>query len=167
MSMIKPRPLAALTTPDEDPAELETLIAALTAELTPRTHLERRQVELIAHTEWEITRHRRQSAQLLAAETERVRSHVTREEASRQIAARFRHPNAPPPDPPGPERTGEFAARAYANSFDFHAHHEYSAERLEARRRQLLRDYFDLQTVLTQLDLPLDGSKPASAPAGG
>jgi len=29
------------------------------------------------------------------------------------------------------------------------------------------RDYFDLQTVLKQLDLPLDGSKPARAPAGG
>lgn len=29
------------------------------------------------------------------------------------------------------------------------------------------RDYFDLQTVLKQLDLPLDGSRPARAPAGG
>jgi len=28
------------------------------------------------------------------------------------------------------------------------------------------RDYFDLQTVLKQLDLPLDGSKPARGPAG-
>jgi len=29
------------------------------------------------------------------------------------------------------------------------------------------RDYFDLQTVLKQLDLPLDGSRPAAAPAAG
>jgi limonene-1,2-epoxide hydrolase len=28
------------------------------------------------------------------------------------------------------------------------------------------RDYFDLQTVLKQLDLPLDGSRPAKASAG-
>ena len=146
MSKAKPHPLAALTTPDEDPAKLEALIMTLAAELAPRTHLERRQVELIAHTDWEITRHRRQSAQLLAAETERIRSHVTREEASRQIASQFRHPNSPPPDPPGPERIGEFSARAYANSSNFHAHHEMSVERLEARRRQLLRDYFDLQS---------------------
>ena len=73
MSKAKPHPLATLTTPDEDPAELEALIATLTGELSPRTHLERRQVELIAHTEWEITRHRRQSAQLLASEAERQR----------------------------------------------------------------------------------------------
>lgn len=146
MSTIKPHTLAALTTPDEDPAELEALIAALTAELEPRTHLERRQVELIAHTDWEITRHRRQSAQLLAAETERVRSQAAREEANQHLLSSYRHPNAPPPKPPGPERTGEFAARAYASGFNFHAHHEYSAERLEARRRQLLRDYFDLQS---------------------
>ena len=146
MSRAKPHPLAALTTPDEDPAELEALIATLTAELAPRTHLERRQVELIAHTDWEITRHRRQSAQLLAAETERIRSHVTREEASRQLASQFRHQNAPQPDPPGPERIGEFVARAYANSLNYHVHHEMSTERLEARRRQLLRDLQELQS---------------------
>ena len=137
--------LAALTTPDEDPGELEALIAAITAELDPRTHLERRQVELIAHTEWEIARHRRLSAGLLTSETERIRSHVAQVEASSQRISNFRNPNAPTPDPPGPERTGEFAARAYANGLHFHAHHELSTERLEARRRQLLRDLQELK----------------------
>ena len=145
MSTTKPHPLAVLTTPDEDPAELEALIATLTAELAPRTHLEHRQVELIAHTDWEITRHRRQSAQLLVAETERIRSHVAQEEASRYRISMHRHPNSAPPEPPGPERTGEFAARAYVNALHFHAHHELSTERLEARRRQLLRDLQELQ----------------------
>jgi tetrahydromethanopterin S-methyltransferase subunit F len=140
-----PHALAALTTPDEDPCELEALIAALTAELDPRTHLERRQVELIAYAEWEIARHRRLSAGLLTSETERIRSHVAQVEASSQHISNFRRPNAPPPEPPGPERTGEFAARAYANGLHFHAHHELSTERLEARRRQLLRDLHELQ----------------------
>ena len=125
-------PLAALTTPDEDPAELAALIAALTAKPPPRTHLEGRQVELIADTDWVITRHRRQSAQrLVAAEAKRVRSHVAREEQSRQLASQSRNSKA--------------RARAHANSFNFHARHEYSIERLEARRRQLLRDYCDLK----------------------
>ena len=145
MSDTSSHALATLTTPDEDPGELEALIAALTDELGPRTHLERRQVELIAHAEWEIARHRRLSAGLLAAETERIRSHVAEAEASRQRISNFRHPNAPPPEPPGPERMAEFAARAYANGLHFHAHHELSTERLEARRRQLLRDLHELQ----------------------
>jgi hypothetical protein len=145
MSNTTPHALAALTTPDEDPGELEALIEALRAELDPRTHLERRQVELIAHTEWEITRHRRQSAQLLAAEADRVRSHVAKEEANRHLLSSHRHPNAPPPEPPSPERAGEFAALAYVRHFQFHAHHELSTERLEARRRQLLRDYQEMQ----------------------
>jgi hypothetical protein len=146
MSNTTPHALAALTTPDEDTGELEALIAALTAELDPRTHLERRQVELIAHAEWEISRHRRLSAGLLTSETERIRSHIAEAEASRQSLSNFRNPNAPPPEPPGPERTGEFAARAYANGLNFHAHHELSTERLEARRRQLLRDFHELQS---------------------
>jgi hypothetical protein len=145
MSNATPQALAALTTPDEDPGELEALIAALAAELDPRTHLERRQVELIAHAEWEIARHRRLSAGLLTSETERIRSHVALVEAGSQRISNFRHSNAPPPEPPGPERTGEFAARAYANGLHFHAHHELSTERLEARRRQLLRDLHELQ----------------------
>lgn len=146
MSKTPPHPLAALTTPDEDPGELEALIAALTTELGPRTHLERRQVELIAHAEWEIARHRRLSAGLLASETERIRSHVAQVAASSQRISNFHHPNAPPPEPPGHERTGEFVARAYANGLHFHAHHELSTERLEARRRQLLRDLQELQS---------------------
>jgi hypothetical protein len=147
-------PLAALTTPDEDPSDLEALIATLGAELAPRTHLELRQVELIAHAEWEIARHRRLSAQLLAFETDRLRSHVAQEEASRQRLPIYRHPKAPLPSPPGPERTGEFAARAYANGLVFHAHHEASTERLEARRRQLLRDYQDLKSSAARAAVP-------------
>jgi hypothetical protein len=146
MSTTKPHPLAVLTTPDEDPVKLEALIMTLTAELAPRTHLERRQVELIAHAEWEIARHRRLSAGLLTSETERIRSHVAQVEAGSQRISNFRRPNAQPPEPPGPERTGEFAARAYANGLHFHAHHELSTERLEARRRQLLRDLQELQS---------------------
>ena len=154
MSDLTHHPFAALTTPDEDPSDLEALIATLDAELAPSTHLERRQVELIAHAEWEITRHRRLSAQLLALETDRLRSHVAKEEASRQRLPIYRHPKAPPPAPPGPERTGEFAARAYANGLVFHAHHEASTERLEARRRQLLRDYQDLKSSTARARVP-------------
>ena len=138
-------PLAALTTPDEDPTELEALIAALTAELAPRTHLERRQVELIAHTEWEITRHRRQSAQLLASEAERQRYDAANPDPM------FNFPRGPvarrpkAEGVPEPDRTPEFAALAYIKHFQFHAHHELSTERLEARRRQLLRDLQELQ----------------------
>jgi hypothetical protein len=144
MSTTKPHPLATLTTPDEDPAKLEALIMTLAAELAPRTHLERRQVELIAHAEWEITRHRRQSAQLLATEANRIR--LSEEKDYVRLLTDFNLLEECPPEPPSPERMAEFAARAYANSFHFHAHHEASTERLEARRRQLLRDYQELQS---------------------
>lgn len=145
MSTTKPHPLAALTTPDEDPAELEALIATLTGELAPRTHLERRQVELIAHTEWEITRHRRQSAQLLASEAERQRYDAENPDPMFNflrgpVTRRSKAEGVPEPD-----RTPEFAALAYVKHFQFHAHHELSTERLEARRRQLLRDLQELQ----------------------
>ena len=138
-------PLAALTTPDEDPAELAALISTLTAELAPRTHLESRQVELIAHTEWEITRHRRQSAQLLASETERQRYDA---ESLDPLFNFLQGPVTRLPKAEGfpePDRTPEFAALAYVKHFQFHAHHELSTERLEARRRQLLRDLHELQ----------------------
>jgi hypothetical protein len=146
MSNSTSQALAALTTPDEDPGELEAQIAALTTELAPRTHLERRQVELIAHTEWEITRHRRQSAQLLASETERQRDIAEDPDLGFNflkgpVTRRSSAESAPEPD-----RTPEFAALAYVKHFQFHAHHELSAERLETRRRQLLRDLHELQS---------------------
>ena len=144
MSTTKPHPLAALTTPDEDPAKLEALIMTLVAELTPRTHLERRQVELIAHTDWEITRHRRQSAQLLATEANRIR--LSEEKDYVRLLTDFNLLEEWSPEPPSPERMAEFAARAYANGLHFHAHHEMRVERLEARRRQLLRDYDELHS---------------------
>jgi hypothetical protein len=147
MSTPKPHPLAALTTPDEDPAKLAELIITLAMELSPRTHLERRQVELIAHTDWEITRHRRRSAQLLETEAVRLGLNLAREEARRDQIARLRNPNLSPQEPPPPDRSGEFIAKAYANNFHFHAHHEASTERLEARRRQLLRDYYELKAT--------------------
>ena len=146
MSVNTPQAIAALTTPDEDPRELEALIAALTVELAPRTHLELRQVELIAHTEWEITRHRRQSAQLLASETERQRDNAENPDLGFNFLQEpaTRRPKAD--EALGPDRTPEFAALAYVRHFHFHAHHELSTERLEARRRQLLRDLQELQT---------------------
>ena len=146
MSTPKPHPLAALTTPDEDPAKLAELIVTLATELDPRTILERRQVELIAHTDWEITRHRRQSAQLLETEALRLGLRAAQEEVRRYHVSRLRNPNSPPQEPPPPDRTGEFVTRAYVNGFQYHAHHEASTERLETRRRQLLRDYYDLQS---------------------
>jgi hypothetical protein len=152
MSTPKPHPLAALTTPDEDPAKLAELIVTLATELDPRTHLERRQVELIAHTDWEITRHRRQSAQLLETEALRLGLRAAQEEVRRYHVSRLRNPNSPPEEPPPPDRTGEFIARAYASGFQYHAHHEASTERLEARRRQLLRDYYDLQSRRDRAD---------------
>lgn len=143
MSANKPHPLATLTTPDEDPAKLGALIKTLAAELDPHTHLERRQVELIAHTEWEITRHRRQSAQLLATEANRIR--VSEEKDYIRLLTHFNLLEECPPETPSPERMAEFVARAYANGFHLHAHHEMSVERLEARRRQILRDLQELQ----------------------
>jgi hypothetical protein len=145
MSSKQPKALVALTTPDEDPVELEALIAALCAELSPRTHLECRQVELIAHTDWEITRHRRQSAQLLTSETERQRNNAAKPDPMYSFLNGSVDHSPKAEGAPGTDRTPEFAALAYVKNFQFHAHHELSTERLEARRRQLLRDLQELQ----------------------
>lgn len=145
MPDLAPHPLAALTTPDEDPLDLEALIATLSTELDPRTHLERRQVELIAHTEWEITRHRRQSAQLLSSETEKQRDYAEGPGAMFNFLQGSSKPKPRREGVPEPDKTAEFAALAYVRHFQFHAHHELSTERLEARRRQLLRDYQELK----------------------
>lgn len=80
-----------ITTPDEDPRALEALMIALGEELSPRSHLERRQVELIAYSEWEIMRHRRFSARLLAHEAQRVSAEALREERSRLLTPKADH----------------------------------------------------------------------------
>lgn len=141
----KDHPLAALTTPDEDPAQLAELITTLTAELQPRTHLERRQVELIAHAEWDITRHRRHSAQLLASDVRAVTFDVAERSARDRKFPSSYQPAELSSQPRGPVTTGEFTAIAYYRRLDFHAHHEMSIERLEARRSKLLREYDDLR----------------------
>ena len=135
-----------ITTPDEDPRALEALMITLGEELSPRSHLERRQVELIAYTEWEIMRHRRFSARLLAHEAQRVSAETLRDERSR-LLTRKADPNAhnSQSQEAARESMSEFGAVAYANHLNIHAHHEVSVERLEARRRQLLKDFHDLQ----------------------
>lgn len=142
----KAHPLAGLTTPDEDPSQLAELIRTLNAELQPRTPLERRQVELIAHAEWDITRHRRQSAQLLASDLRAVKfDEAVRSARDRKFPSNYQSAELSS-QPRGPVTTGEFAAMAYYRSLNFHAHHEMSIERLEARRSKLLREYDDLRT---------------------
>jgi hypothetical protein len=135
-----------ITTPDEDPRALKALMIALGEELNPKTHLERRQVELIAYSEWEIIRHRRFSARLLGHEAQRVSAETLREERSR-LLTRKADPNAHNSQNTREalDRMSEFGAVAYANHLNIHAHHEVSVERLEARRRQLLKDFHDLQ----------------------
>lgn len=136
-----------ITTPDEDPRALEELIIALGEELNPKTHLERRQVELIAYTEWEIMRHRRFSIHLLAHEAQRVSAVRVREDHTRLPTSKAdRNANKSHSKDAAHGRMSEFGALAYANQINIHAHHEVSVERLEARRRQLLKDFHDLQT---------------------
>lgn len=142
----KVHPLAALTTPDEDPSQLAELIRTLTAELQRRTHLERRQVELIAHAEWDITRHRRPSAQLLASGLRAVKFDEAVRSARDQKFPTSYQSTELSSQPRGPITTGEFAAMAYYRSLNFYAHHEMSIERLEARRNKLLREHDDLRT---------------------
>lgn len=135
-----------ITTPDEDAGAFEALMIALGEELNPKTHLERRQVELIAYSEWEIMRHRRFSARLLAHEAQRVSAETLWDERSR-LLTRQADPNAhnSQSQEAARESMSEFGAVAYANHLNIHAHHEVSVERLEARRRQLLKDFHDLQ----------------------
>ncbi|MDV7199715.1 hypothetical protein RYZ18_00075 [Roseovarius sp. 10] len=135
-----------ITTPDEDPRALEALMIALGEELNPKTHLERRQVELIAYSEWEIVRHRRFSARLLTHEAQRVSAEALREERSRLLPPKAdQNANNSQGKEAARESMSEFGAVAYANHLNIHAHHEVSVERLEARRRQLLKDFHDLQ----------------------
>ena len=139
-----------ITTPDEDPCALEALMIALGEELSPRTHLERRQVELIAYSEWEIMRHRRFSAGLLAHEAQRVSAEALREERNRFLTPKAdQNAHNSQNTREAVDRMSEFGAVAYANHLNIHAHHEVSVERLEARRRQLLKDFHDLQAWRT------------------
>jgi hypothetical protein len=139
-----------ITTPDEDPCALEALMIALGEELSPRTHLERRQVELIAYSEWEIMRHRRFSAGLLTHEAQRVSAEALREERNRFLTPKAdQNAHNSQNTREAVDRMSEFGAVAYANHLNIHAHHEVSVERLEARRRQLLKDFHDLQARRT------------------
>ncbi|QPI86193.1 hypothetical protein I3V23_04255 [Rhodobacterales bacterium HKCCA1288] len=135
-----------ITTPDEDAGAFEALMIALGEELNPKTHLERRQVELIAYSEWEIMRHRRFSAHLLGHEAQRVSAEALREERSRLLTPKAdQKAHNSQNKEAALDRMSEFGAVAYANHLHIHAHHEVSVERLEARRRQLLKDFHDLQ----------------------
>lgn len=156
---------ADYTTPDEDPNELAAIYAALVESLAPTSYLERRQVELIAHCDWEISRHRRQSAKLLSA---KVGDLLNDDPTSRRLydpsfyydtaddedeyedddetdmeADEGEHNEEAAPEVLGP--SSELVAKAYVKDIEIHAHHQRSTDRLEARRRQLLRDLEDMR----------------------
>lgn len=91
-------------------------------------------------------RHRRFSAGLLAHEAQRVSAEALGEERSRLLPPKAdQNANNSQSKEAALERMSEFGAVAYANHLNIHAHHEVSVERLEARRRQLLKDFHDLQ----------------------
>lgn len=149
-------------TPDENPAGLVELYSALVEDLSPSNHLERRQVELIAHCDWEISRHRRQSAKLLSATVGDLLHH---DHTSRRLydPSFFDHEtqneyegddetdtNEDDVEEAGreePQPSSELVSKAYVRDIDVHAHHQKSADRLEAQRRQLLRDLEDIKRM--------------------
>lgn len=152
---------ADYTTPDEDPNELASIFAALVENLAPASYLERRQVELIAHCDWEISRHRRQSAKLLSA---KVGDLLNDDPTSRRLYdPSFYYDAADDEDddetdmqadegeadeeaaPEEPRPSSELVAKAYVRDIEIHAHHQRSTDRLEARRRRLLRDFEDMK----------------------
>jgi hypothetical protein len=114
--------------PDERAEDFVEILASLTDLLSPQGYLECRQVELIAHCDWEVSRHRRQSAQLLSAQ-------VRRTEWERRVA----------PSPRDLALSGaELAAQAYCANSNHHAHHEEAVAHLERRRHQLLKEFREL-----------------------
>ena len=114
--------------PDERAEDFVDLLASLTELLSPQGYLECRQVELIAHCDWEVSRHRRQSAQLLSAQ-------VRRTEWQRRIAPSTRDLAL---------SGAELAAQAYCANSNHHAHHEEAVAHLERRRHQLLKEFHEL-----------------------
>ena len=168
---------ADYTTPDEDPNELAAIYAALVESLAPTSYLERRQVELIAHCDWEISRHRRQSAKLLSAKvgdllnddpTSRRRYHpsfyydaaededeydddetdMKADEGEADDETDMQADGGEADEEAAPEElrpSSELVAKAYVRDIEIHAHHQRSTDRLEARRRHLLRDLEDMR----------------------
>ena len=158
---------ADYTTPDEDPNDLAAIYEALLESLSPSSYLERRQVELIAHCDWEISRHRRQSAKLLSAtvgdlinddyQSRRLYDPSFYEEEVDYDDEAYDEDETETNGDDGdaieeapwedPRPSAELVAKAYTHDIEIHAHHQTSADRLEARRRQLLRDLEDMKRI--------------------
>lgn len=116
-------------TPDESAADFVALLGAIAGSLSPVGYLEGRQVELIAHCDWEISRHRRQSTQLLKAQV------LQAESRGPQFYGRVEPKLS----------TSELVAQTYSQASAHHAHHEEAVAHLERRRNQLLKEFNELR----------------------
>ena len=127
--------LSRMVLAGEDVAELVDLVRALNRELAPRTHLERRQVEHIALTEFEIDRRRRRVPEVEAKMMQEIYEQVVRRgmPPASPEALTYVHPN--------------LAAEAFLRAEDTFNDLDTGIWRLERRRADLLRQYRDLVAV--------------------
>jgi hypothetical protein len=123
--------------PDEELSQVKSIYSQLVDELDPSNYLEVRQIELITLCDLEMSRHRRQSAQLLAStsrsiEAQEIRNsmpaHQTKLKNGEISAIKV-------------EKLQQIIAKAYERDVKLHSHHEACVAKLEARRRNLLSDY--------------------------
>ena len=125
-----PQDFEPYMTPDESAADFVALLAALTGFLSPEGYLERRQVELIAHCDWELSRHRRQSTQLLRAQVRKAESRALQVLGKGDTTL----------------SQSELVAQTYAANITQHAHHHEAVAHLERRRSQRLKEFNELRS---------------------